>query len=39
LGRRKLDRKGLRSDMIVEDSTVYVLDNSGGLHALEIEQR
>lgn len=37
LGRRKIDGKGIRSNMVVVDQTIYVLDNSGGLHALEIE--
>lgn len=39
LGRRKIDGKGVRSNMLVQDGTVYVLDNAGGLHALEIENR
>ena len=37
LGRRKLDGKGIRSGMVYSDSTLYVLGNSGSLHALQIE--
>ena len=36
VGRRKLDGKGLRSDPVVVDGTLYVLGNSGSLHALDI---
>ena len=40
LARRKLDGKGIRSGMAVADGrTLYVLTNSGALHALEIETR
>ena len=40
LARRKLDGKGLRSGMAVADGrTLYVLGNSGALHAIEIEAR
>jgi len=39
LGRRKLDGDGLRSPMRYADGVLYVLDNDGGLHALEIEVR
>jgi len=39
LGRRKLDGDGIRNVGVVEDTTLYVLGNSGGLHALEIELR
>ncbi|MCZ6855992.1 MAG: outer membrane protein assembly factor BamB [Gammaproteobacteria bacterium] len=39
LGRRKLDGKGLRSNMVVADGVLYVLGNSGSLHALEIKVR
>ncbi|MCY4212718.1 MAG: outer membrane protein assembly factor BamB [Gammaproteobacteria bacterium] len=40
LARRKLDGDGLRSGMAVVDGrTLYVLGNSGALHALEIEAR
>lgn len=39
LGRRKIDGKGIRSNMLVADGTVFVLDNAGGLHALEVETK
>lgn len=39
LGRRKLDSSGLRSNMVYADGTLYVLGNSGSLHALEITVR
>jgi outer membrane protein assembly factor BamB len=39
LGRRKLDGKGLRSNMVVADGILYVLGNSGSLQALEIKVR
>ncbi|NKB97452.1 MAG: outer membrane protein assembly factor BamB [Pseudomonadales bacterium] len=39
LGRRKVDGKGIRSNMVVADATVFVQGNSGSLHALEIERR
>ena len=40
LARRKLDGDGLRSGMAVVDGrTLYVLGNSGSLHAIEIEAR
>ncbi len=39
LARRKLDSSGLRSNMIYADGTLYVLGNSGSLHALEITVR
>ena len=39
LGRRKLDGKGLRSNMAVSDGVLYVLGNSGSLQALEIKVR
>lgn len=38
LGRRKVDRKGVRSNMVVADSTLFVLGNSGSLQALDIER-
>lgn len=37
LGRRKLDGDGIRTVGVVADTTLFVLGNSGGLHALEIE--
>jgi outer membrane protein assembly factor BamB len=37
LGRRKLDGDGIRSAMVLADTTLYVLGNSGSLHALKIE--
>jgi len=37
LGRRKLDGDGIRSSMLVVDTTLFVVGNSGGLHALNIE--
>ena len=37
VGRRKLDGKGLRSDMAVVDGTLYVLGNSGSLYAVQIK--
>lgn len=39
LARRKIDRKGLRSRMIVADNTVYLLANGGRLSALEIRRK
>ncbi len=39
LARRKLDGDGLRSGMTYIDGTLYVLGNSGSLHALEITVR
>ena len=39
LGRRKLDGKGLRSNMTHVDGVLYVLGNSGSLQALEVEVR
>ena len=40
LARRKLDGKGIRSGMAVADGrTLYVLTNSGALHALEMQTR
>jgi outer membrane protein assembly factor BamB len=39
LARRKLDGDGLRSSMVYTDGTLYVLGNSGSLHALEITVR
>jgi outer membrane protein assembly factor BamB len=37
LGRRKLDGDGIRSAMVLADTTLYVLGNSGSLHAVQIE--
>ncbi len=37
LGRRKIDGGGIRTNPIVADSVLYIYDNSGGLHALELE--
>lgn len=37
LGRRKLDGDGIRSTMVLADTSLYVLGNSGSLHALEVE--
>ncbi len=37
MGRRKVDGKGIRSAIVVADSVVYVLGNSGKLVAYEIE--
>ena len=37
LGRRKIDGKGIRSNIALAETTLYVLDNSGGLHALDLE--
>ena len=39
MGRRKVDGQGVRSSMIVAESTVFVLGNSGSLQALDIERR
>ncbi len=39
LGRRKLDGDGIRSGIVVADGTLYVLGNSGSLHALTVELR
>ena len=39
LGRRKIDGKGVRSNLSVQDGTIYALGNSGKLRALEIELR
>ncbi len=38
VGRRKLDGKGIRSNMTYADGTLYVLGNSGSLHALTIDR-
>lgn len=38
LGRRKVDRKGVRSNMAVADARLFVLGNSGSLQALDIER-
>jgi outer membrane protein assembly factor BamB len=37
LGRRKLDGDGIRSGIVIEDTTFYVFGNSGSLHALTID--
>jgi outer membrane protein assembly factor BamB len=37
LGRRKLDGDGIRSELVLGEGTVYVLGNSGSLHALNVE--
>ncbi len=37
LGRRKLDGDGIRSELVLGEGTVYVLGNSGSLHALDVE--
>lgn len=37
MGRRKLDGDGIRSGIALAESTLYVLGNSGALHALEVE--
>ena len=39
VGRRRIDRQGVRSPMVVADQVIYVLGNSGSLQALEIEMR
>ncbi|MBX3706498.1 MAG: outer membrane protein assembly factor BamB [Pseudomonadales bacterium] len=39
VGRRRVDRKGVRSPMVAADGVVYVLGNSGSLQALEIKAR
>ena len=39
LARSKLDGDGLRYSMVYTDGTLYVLGNSGSLHALEITVR
>lgn len=39
MGRRKIDGGGLRNNMVYQDSTLFVLGNSGGLHALTLELR
>ena len=39
VGRRKLDGKGVRSDMTTADGVLYVMGNSGSLHALRIKVR
>ena len=39
LGRRKVDGDGLRSTFKIADTTLFVLGNSGGLHAFDIELR
>ncbi len=36
VGRRKVDSKGLRSPMVIADSVIFVLGNSGKLVALEV---
>ena len=37
MGRRKLDGDGIRSSMMYADSTLFVLGNSGSLHALTVD--
>jgi len=37
LARRKIDRKGVRSGLIVADGTLFVMGNSGSLQALNLE--
>ena len=37
MGRRKLDGDGLRSGFAYQDGTLYVLGNSGSLHALKLQ--
>jgi outer membrane protein assembly factor BamB len=39
MGRRKVDRKGVRSQAQVSDGLIYLLGNSGTLRAYEIELR
>jgi outer membrane protein assembly factor BamB len=39
VGRRKIDAKGVRSNMIAADNFLYVLGNSGKVAALEITPR
>ena len=39
MGRRKIDRRGLRSNMIESDGVLYVLTNSGSLQAIQVNLR
>jgi len=39
VGRRKLDGDGIRSNMVYADGTLYVLGNSGSLHALRVVRK
>ncbi len=39
VGRRKLDGDGIRSGMVYADGTLFVLGNSGSLHALTIDRK
>jgi outer membrane protein assembly factor BamB len=39
LARRKLDGDGIRTGMVLAESTFFVLGNSGSLYALKIEQK
>ena len=39
MGRRKIDRSGVRSNVVVSDGVLYVLSNSGSLQAIETTLR
>ena len=39
MGRRKIDRRGLRSNMVESDGVLYVLTNSGSLQAIQVNLR
>ena len=39
MGRRKIDRSGIRSNMIVSEGILYILTNSGSLQAIQVNLR
>ena len=39
MGRRKIDRGGVRSNIVVFDGVLYVLGNSGSLQAIQVDLR
>ena len=39
MGRRKINRRGLRSNMVESDGVLYVLTNSGSLQAIQVNLR
>jgi len=39
MGRRKINRRGLRSNMIESDGVLYILTNSGNLQAIRVNLR
>ena len=39
MGRRKIDRSGIRSNMVVSEGVLYILTNSGSLQAIQVNLR